>query len=344
MKKIIYSICLLSLAVGCAKTEVQYDQPEQISFAPVAGTVTKAAVGSGSAPGCNLIVSANAGTAGQNASTYGELYFDEVEFTGTSEYTATGVFWPNVKYLSFAGITQSAGITTGNIEIDVKGNSITVNDYQQQEVGIDDNDLMWFGRTVPAGKQSEAIEVSMQHACSWLVFNFKGDETTGAANTTWKITNVTVNSLSKKETATLTNAASWTESDASDNLRYLTVYNYTKTDEETTNNAKNVGHKLTSTAFVPSPDGIIVIPQTPTSISVTYNYVSQGSIVIEETATVYLDYDGVSGNAKWEAGKKYTYDITIGATAIKIAPTAGEWEPYGKNNEKPEGTPITGTI
>lgn len=346
MKKIIYSICLLSLAVGCAKTEVQYDQPEQISFAPVAGTVTKGAVSSGNAPGCKLIVSANAGTAGNNASTYTELYFDEVEFTGTSEYTATGVFWPNVKYLSFAGITMSAGISTDNVTLDVDSNSITVTDYTQPEVGVDDNDLMWFGQTAPAGKQSEAIEVSMQHACSWLVFNFKGDVTTGNATRPWKITNVTINGLSAQETATLSTTASWSESGTK--TKSLVVYN----------DNTNVGTGI-NTTFTPSGNGIIVIPQTPpTTLSVTYNYVSQfGSddstetddTVITETATIDLTYEtetinGSEVSKKWEAGKKYTYDITIGATAIKIAPTAGEWEPYGKNNEKLEGTPITGTI
>lgn len=339
MKKIIYSICLLTLAVGCAKTEVQYDQPEQISFAPVAGTVTKAAVNSGAAPGCNLIVSANAGTAGQNASTYTEPYFDEVEFTGTSEYTATGVFWPNVKHLIFAGITKSEGITTGNIGIDVDGNSITVTNYQQQEVGIDDNDLMWFGQTAPAGKQSTAIEVSMQHACSWLVFNFKGDVTTGNATRPWKITNVTINGLSNQETATLSTTASWTETGIK--TKSLVVYN----------DNTNVGTGI-NTTFTPSGNGIIVIPQTPpTTLSVTYNYVSQfGSddsietddTVITETATVDLTYATETINdsevsKKWEAGKKYTYDITITATGIKIKPTASPWVDYTTN-------PITGTI
>lgn len=346
MKKTLFTICVAALAVGCAKTEVQFEQADAISFAPVAHNATKAAVESGAAPGCALLVSANAGTAGAAASTYGELYFDEVTFTGNTEYTAPGYFWPNVKHLSFAGITQSAGISTGNVEIDVDANTITVTDYPQQAVGTEHNDLMWFGQTAPAGKTTSAIEVDMMHACSWIVLNFYGDETAGNTTRPWKITNVTINDLAATGKAILGSSASWPTGNLGSRDKDLVVYN------------NGTGKEMQqSTKFVPSADGIIVIPQRPTSISVTYNYLSQGintpndvtdDIVIEEIATVNLNYDGTSTNGSdwtsWAAGTKYTYDIKLTATGIKIAPTASAWTPYDHDSSTNGTQTIPGTI
>lgn len=338
-------MCLAALAIGCAKTEVQFEQTDLISFAPVAHNATKAAVQSG-APGCDLLVSANAGTAGAAASTYVDLYFDEVTFSGSTEYTAEGYFWPNVKHLSFAGITQSAGISTNNVTIDVDANTITVTNYPQQEVGTLYNDLMWFEQTAPVGKTNNAIPVTLNHACSWIVLNFIGDETAGNTKRPWKITNVRINDLAASGKAILTSSASWPTDNLGLRNKDLVVYN------------DGTGKEMEqSTKFVPSADGIIVIPQRPTSISVTYNYVSQfgpdnnietDDIVIEETATVNLNYDGTSNDGSdwtsWAAGTKYTYDITLTATGIKIAPTAATWEIYDADGDGGNKDNIPGTI
>lgn len=346
MKKVIFSMCLAALAIGCAKTEVQFEETDLISFAPVTHNATKAAVQSG-APGCNLLVSANAGTAGAEASTYEDLYFDEVTFSGTTEYTAEGYFWPNVKHLSFAGITQSAGISPNNVAIDVNDNTITVTNYPQQEVETPNNDLMWFGQTAPAGKTTNAIPVTLNHACSWIVLNFKGDGTTANSTRPWKITNVTINGLSANETATLTDVAVWSETQAN-KTKSLVIYN----------DPHEVGTGI-NTTFSPNNQNIIVIPQTPpTTLSVTYNYVSQfgtdgttesDDIVIEETATVDLTYATETINEeevskKWEAGYKYTYDITITATGIKIAPSASTWIDYDADGDGGNEDNIQGTI
>jgi hypothetical protein len=359
MKKIFYSICLVALAASCTKNDVSYNVAEQISLAPLAQTSTRAALAQGAVPTENLIVSANAGMPGSAASACSELYFDKVEFVNNNSgiFTASGYFWPNVKHLSFAGVTKSAGVNISDVEIDVDANSIIITDYPQQQFGTAQNDLMWFEHTSPVGKTDNAIDVTLKHACSWIVLNFKGTGDTGATRP-WKITKVTIDNLSVKETATLaytpespTEAvAVWTENNQDANLAPLTVYEYTKTEAEVAANAKYVGQSLSSsTTFTPDATGIIVIPQTPTRISVTYNYISQvrddaegGNIVIEETATADLDYDGTN---KWAAGKKYTYDVTIGAKSIKIAPTASTWVDYDSDGNSANGNqPIPGRI
>ena len=181
MKKIFFSLVALAALASCSKSEVTYTENDSISFSPVAYNQTKAALAKDAVPTCDLIVSANAGT-GNNANTYTESYFNNVVFTqdgATGIFTAEGYFWPNVKYLTFSGITQSAGVNIADVTMDVDGNQIEIDDYPQQAVDTENNDLMWFEHTTPTGKTNNAVAVAMKHACSWIVLNFIGDETSG---------------------------------------------------------------------------------------------------------------------------------------------------------------------
>ena len=56
-------------------------------------------------------------------------------------------------------------------------------------------------------------------------------------------------------------------------------------------------------------------------MSVTYQYEIDGN-TITEVASASLGYNG---DAKWVAGTKYTYIVTIGATPIQIKPVADGW-------------------
>ncbi len=348
MKKIFFILVAFATIAACSKSEVTYTENDSISFSPVAYNQTKAAIAAGSSPTCPLIVSAFAGTTADQT-TYSEPYFKNVEFTDANLdgiFEASGYFWPNVKKLTFAGITKSAGFTeSSSVSIYDASNTITddrdkfiIYNYAQPNVDVDHNDLMWFDRTTPAGKTNNAIDVTMKHACTWIVLNFIGDPTSGNAKRPWKITNVTINGLSQKENVTLsTGTAVWTSTGAKTNN--LVVYN---------NGSMTSGGTALSNGgkFTPSTDGIIVIPQKPTTLSITYNYVTQfgaddtvetDDIVIEETATVELNFDGTADTpdswSNWSPGTKYTYDVTIGAAAIKIAPKAAEWTIYDADGD-----------
>jgi hypothetical protein len=352
MKKIVYTICLAALAIACSKTEVQFEQTDAISFAPVAQVATKAAVQSG-APGCALIVSAFAGT-GSDQTAYTEAYFKNVEFADPDKngvFEASGYFWPNVKKLTFAGVTKSAGFADGTSvsiydatnTVEADRNKIVIYNYEQPEAGAANNDLMWFDRTIPAGKPTAsnyAENVSLKHSCSWIVLNFYGDATSGGTRP-WKITNVTINGLAVTGKAELTSTATWPASGLGAKTKALVVY--------AQGTKENGLGAAIDTDFIPLPDGIIVIPQEPTTISVTYNYLSQGAnttettddIRIEETATVSLEYNGTTA---WAPGTKYTYDIQLTATGIKIAPTASTWVVYDNDGNAGNKDNIPGTI
>ena len=75
---------------------------------------------------------------------------------------------------------------------------------------------------------------------------------------------------------------------------------------------------------------IVVIPQVPGKLTLTYTYKSSTNAVITETVenldlALAKDASNAEGPAKWEAGKHYIYTITIKANEILIAPTPVDW-------------------
>lgn len=331
-------MCLAALAIGCAKTEVQFEETDLISFAPVAKVATKAAIsGEHFNTKVPLKVFANAVTqekdaegnvtgllTDKNGIIIYEEYLKNASFTRNdvaASYTGS-YYWPNVKALLFAGYVN-AGSASASIDSPVE--TMTISGYTQPDSG--DNDLMYFfnrGGAEGYGftKTSDDIDVVMNHACAWLVFNIKGDGVTGKDNTTWKIHELQVMNISKTGTATLTSSSVvWDETDKTEE------YEIYKAVDETP------AQTLSTSAFTPCPTNCIVIPQVPTELYIKYSYVSQEGLdpIVEET-TVPLT---VTGLTEWEAGKKYTYDVTVTATAINIMPTSTDWTP---------GTTTTPTI
>ena len=327
MKKVLYMMCASLAVLACTKTETSFDYPEQITFAPVAKNVTKAAVAVGSAPTSSLIVSANAGNVGVTSAQCTQEYFSEVTFNqegSTGVFAATDCYWPNVQYLSFAGVTASEGVSDSNVSIDVDKNEIVITNYYQPQFNVENNDLMWFPSTIPVGKDTPTIEVDMYHACSWLVFNFKGDAVSGGTNP-WKILRVDLTELSDKGTATINgDEIEWSTTGTKQSYNVYTA----QTIAAAYGNSVAPVLQNCSTGGSGSPvsvaqDIVLVIPQTPCELSVTYQYLSKAGTTVTETAKASLDY---STPAKaWVAGTKYVYNVTIGATPIKIDANAGEW-------------------
>lgn len=123
MKKILFSLCALAALAACTKSEVQYEPSGEISFAPVAKTLTKSVAGyngdtfDGVFPTeIDLYVFANASNDAGDA--WNDPYFKNAHFEWTAaknESTIDNVaangsyagsptrYWPNVKSLKFAG-------------------------------------------------------------------------------------------------------------------------------------------------------------------------------------------------------------------------------------------------
>ena len=323
MTKVLIAMCAMAAVMACTKTEATFEQPGEISFSPVSRYNTKAAVtGTNFTANQNFYVFAN--------TTDNEKYFSNILFEadGTNkdgEYQVykgnPSQFWPNVKSLKFAGYTVSGnvGATSSSILASMNENfeTMTLTSYQQPlPTENEANDLMWFFENNSGSgydKNTDYVNPTMKHALSWITINIKA-ESQGLLNY-WNnltITEVEFANLITTNTVALGTDAVWTEVAAPSPAVSVDVMT---TDKVLTTSSQE---------FAEVANNTIVIPQTPVDLNVTYSYKSpaDNNVTITETKPVSLKFDGEN---KWAAGTHYTYELTIGANEIKIAPKSTEW-------------------
>ena len=346
MKKIIISMMAVAALAACTKSEVQYEPAGEIAFAPVAKNVTKSVAGysGGTFDGVfptdiNLYVFANASNDAGTA--WEDPYFENAKFVwdaakGTEDsqtfdgknYDTEGAYagdptryWPNVKTLKFAGYSDACGVEK-NATMDFANNVLTIPAYTQDNENYTAkgaNDLMWFSRTEAYSKQSDEIAAQMRHACSWITINVAGDDVT--ANN-WTLNSLVVKTLKHSGSVVCGGAtASWT----------LTVE---KTDEVYYNDGTTFTKEYVK--YEKTANNFIVLPQTPTSLDVTYTYTSQEAIgtkpAITLTETKNVPLTLTNSLAVWSPGVHYIYNVMITATEILIDPVVVDWTNYAGND------------
>lgn len=334
MKKIFFSLVALAALAACSKSEIQYEQEVSINFAPVAQNVTKsvAGVGTGGAYDStfpttqDLYIFANA----QEQDADGVLSDEwKTPYLVNAQFIAgrlnNGVYegkeaqyWPNVKSLIFAGYseacnTEALAYSQNPPTMDFGNNTLVITGYVQDNVnysGVGENDLMWFPcDNNPYTKANGTVPATMKHACSWITIKVVGDDVTGD---NWKLHELKINGLYHTGTATCSaTEATWVVSGATSSE---TVF------ESTSGVAIAKG---TAVAMENLPNNMVVIPQVPTTLDLTYSFTAQSGQTIKEIKKdMTLKYNG---DDKWISGKHYTYTITITASEILIAPTVEEW-------------------
>lgn len=353
MKKIFFSIVALAALAACTKSEVAYEQPAEIGFKAVAGNMTKAAVDGTTFPtDLNMYIYAN--TTGNTAAAAD--YFAKAEFTylggykdintessdtkavwgGGSSSAATDrnpYYWPNVNKLHFAGFSKSGNVASATVAYDCATNKLSITGYTPTG---DDNDLMWFPSTefkqaAGFGKNTTYVPVDMYHACSWITFLVKGDTVTGANNTTYTLTSLNIANIDNTANVVCTGSASITSAS--------TVW--TDNEAQTADHAVTFGGeyngKLTQTATnvetndaTTTSGNVVVIPQKPGYLELTYTYRSIAGQPITEVFSIENNNAPSlklnEGNTlNWEPGKHYIYTITIKANEILVAPTPVDW-------------------
>jgi hypothetical protein len=207
------------------------------------------------------------------------------------------------------------------------------------------NDLMWFGSTKhdkDAGydKNTSSVPVNMYHTCSWITFIVKGE----TATQNYKVTEMKM--INIDQTANVTCDPSTT-----DNIPIKWTGNTDK--ENSGNNPTDYAITLPSGGITIGTTGvnvetnddetetkttggnIVVIPQVPGKLCLTYTYQSTAGVTITEkiegnkALDLALAADADAGDdvdaTPWEPGKHYIYTITIKANEILIAPTPVDW-------------------
>lgn len=339
MKKIL-SICLAAAAfVGCTNTSVEFDTPDEIGFVVAAGNITRAVVDGTTYPeGLNMMV--YSWTDGASAVDYidcGE-FKHKTAVEGTEVWGGvTPYYWPNVKTLHFAGFSKSGSYTSE--EYSVANDKITIKGYNPGTgTALGANDLMYFPSTKATqaagyGKATKFVPVNMYHTCSWITFLVKGDDVTGAATSTYKVTGLTITDVDNTAdvvcgpcaaAADVKTAVVWSNNEAANASYVVTLANNLGT---LTTTAINVE---TAAEYVPAngtTGNLVVIPQVPGKLDLSYQYTApNGTTIITETVeNIDLKIDADPDVNKWEPGMHYIYTITIKANEILIAPTPVDW-------------------
>ena len=286
---ILATAAIVALA-SCAKTEVVYtDAPEEIAFKQVTNVMTKV----------------TAGLANQDMSVFayvgGSSYFGNTEFAyndGKSAYVASEAkYWPASGTVNF--------IVWAPYDADVTSASAT------QLAGISkdtDEQIDVLYGTVSATKQDAAVNVDLNHALSLVQINIAGSENV-------KLVNVELlNSVQKATAAVNTDAVDpnpavvWTP-DAT-NPKKAAVSLYTPTDNVN-------GDALSSTPKECTDYIVVPVATNEATIRLSYKMGSDAALLTYETAAAL---------GEWEPGMKYVYNISVGASEIKLTPVApAQW-------------------
>lgn len=353
MKKIL-SICLAAAAfVGCTNTSVEFDTPDEIGFVVAANGITRNVVAESVYPTTlNMYVYSwtndfTSGTpnyingVGADLNKGGEFEYRNaynVEVPGKTGYEddetpvwggLTPYYWPNVKTLHFAGYSKSGTMTSATYAVTGAGaGTLTIAGYTPGiATAAGANDLMYFPATTAYGKDTPYVPVTMYHTCSWITFLVQGDDVTAGKYT---VTGLTINGIDNQADVVCgASSIVWSNNAAADTNREITFDDLALPNAEDEDAPYNVE---TGDEYAVADGGnIVVIPQTPGTLTLTYTYTSPAGQDIEEVKdNISLAVDAV--NNKWEPGKHYVYTITIKANEILIAPEAEAWDEDADNN------------
>ena len=361
MKKLFISILAVAAAVACTKTNVDFEQPAEIGFAPVASMSSKAALNTATYPTdqpigiwSNYAGDVNPATV-SDYTKFSTKYLDNVKFinrttvvedkeTATANWGgATPYYWPTNGSLVFAGYSipkDGNTITTAEdgdaadaqtVSYDFTSDEMVFKNYEQSLNTANTFDLLWFGRTADSynyRNASTAVPVKFNHALSWITIQVKGEGTAIAGGNAWAVESVKLLSVVKKGTATLTGTtASWALSTAVADKGDMAVFTIPDTGSDTSSDIKQA-QKLTADAAVIEDvtGGTVVLPQTPVKLEVSYSYKTPAGSPITEKKEVELTLDAKnSDNNVWKPGYHYTYTLTFKSNEILVAPSVETW-------------------
>lgn len=349
MKKIFISLLAVAALAACTKSEVQYDTPGEIGFAPVTRNITKAALsvndqvyptGQNVGVWSNYDGTVDPGTTVDYTTTFTTSYIADKQFTYHADANpaswagVTPYFWPTNGSLVFAGyslgIPTEAGKEAANIctsrSYDFKTDEMKFTGYTQSTNPNETFDLLWFGRTETSynlRNQSAAVPVEFSHALSWITIQVKGEGLVLDPDNTWSVTSVVINKVANTGNATCVgsgaNAATWEGLGAQTNTITVWSGNQPLTADATRVETKDYG--------------TLVIPQKPQDLTIKYAYNTPAGEKIEEETTVSLSLTGAVDSddqaityTDWQSGTHYIYTLTFKQSEILISPTVEGWE------------------
>lgn len=335
MKKLFISLCTVAALSACSEAEVTFEQPQEIGLNAVVQNRTRVMVNGTDFPSENFRVWAwykqiSAGTtidAWQAATETQQLYINEKEFQHNGEDLWQGVtsfFWPKLGSLLFAGYYPTSVADKVSYAFDANTNQMTIEDYSPTSDAyvakgfvnktVDANheeDLMYFNMT-PNSANGNNVNVTFKHALSWLTVTVaKSADTPEDATIT--VSSIQFTDVKTTGTGTVNGDAdiAWVPADTKANISIV---------------GANEGI-LTTTAATLAKEPVIIPQAMAGNLVVTYTITSTDGSNFTETKTIALaDLKEGTEADQWEAGKHYTYAITIGTSEILINPSVEGWD------------------
>lgn len=336
MKKLVFAALAFGAMAACTKSNVQYEQPGEISFQPVTQKATKAAVDGATYPteeAYNFKVWAwwgnDEAVVDETYSKFRSLYIDKGPFVHKGNNIWGGdpaYYWPTTGSLVFAG--YSPATAEGTFTYTPSTKTFKVVDYTQSNLTAKTKDLMWFDITdksyntrkidnespVELIAKTAGVPVTFKHALSWLTFRF--NVTDSKTSEKWIVKEVKLNGINTKGTGTTVKGEETVAWDPISEPTAITVFegSHPVVYKDKDNDASNVDN-----------GGVIVIPQTCTTVTIKFTQQNYAGGSQEQEITLPLNA-GTADEDTWESGKKYIYTIKFAADEILIAPKVADWE------------------
>lgn len=338
MKKALIIIAAVAM-VACSKTDLVYEKNE-LYISPVAENTTKAMMPSGKFLGESFDVWAwhNPNAATPNAvQIFQDGFADESTTVYVDEKTfikknvekdlwggKIAYYWPNTGSLLFAGY-HAPGLNDNQVTytFNATENKMVFTDVKQSAVTPEGyaDDIMYFNMTPSSyNKMSNEVHLKFNHALSWITVTLakRADPVIEAEIC---IEDVTFTSVCEKGTGTVNEFSpiSWEASDAKDfafsGLPMVLEYDMINGKEATKI------YKLQEHLFIPQGiNGLLVV---------TYSVKSADDSKFTEIYKVDLTALKEGSHNTWDAGKHYTYNLSIGTDEILVTPSVEPWENVG---------------
>ena len=332
MKKLLFAAFAVAAMAACTKSNVNFDQQNEIAFQPVSQKATKAAVigtnyPTGAAYNFNVWAWwADMPKGTTDASIFNTVYIQNQEFSYRSSNNWGGkqnpYYWPTTGSLFFAG--YSPADAPGDKEYLYQDKTFIVTDYVQSHEIATTKDFMWFHLTdVSYDRTTEAVPVKFHHALSWLTFRV--NLTSEATPELWTVKSLTLKGIETKAKFTAKRSGSadehgttsWTDPSLPMDITVFTgSYNVKYV------NTPYVAGANDDSVLENTPNGVLVIPQECTldkaELVIEFDQIAPSGNLVSQKKTLSL-------GTKWLPSKHYVYTITFGAEEILISPTILDW-------------------
>ena len=185
MKKLALAVLAIGVMAACTKSNVQYEQPGELTFAPVAQKATKATSTATAYPTTEkfkvwawLGPASAAAVSDGNYGPFTTKYLDAATFANRADNNwggdGTSYYWPTKGSLVFAGYSPADATGTFSYTFDntsdPKTQTFTATGFVQQNDIASTKDLMWFDVTKTSYDENvsatQGIPAQFQHALS----------------------------------------------------------------------------------------------------------------------------------------------------------------------------------